>query len=313
MKQCLTSSCGPSLTHPSLGDVAKTGPILVYLSWRATFPLPMAHLCKQMDCASYLSTWQDWHPSLLSLPENKCVRDLRDSRPIPVLAERGKFLSCKRRSLCIRIHHVYLTVIQAYIRYLYELANDPAYMWIWQFGVPCKDCQSSISCRIAQLKIQFSQHQILSEKCQGLSNGIGRFCLGTARGQNWKAQCKPSCWKPTTNSSLHCIQHRRIQFSVPLHSYLLKLTSHESNITMAFLESLSYVIAILIVWTTTTVVYRLFFHPLAKFPGPRLATATYCYEWYYDLCRDGYTFKLKDLHRKYGMILGNISIFANGL
>ncbi len=59
---------------------------------------------------------------------------------------------------------------------------------------------------------------------------------------------------------------------------------------------------LLVVWTICTVVYRIFFHPLAAFPGPKLAIATYCYEWYYDLILGGqYTFKLKELHERYGM------------
>lgn len=47
--------------------------------------------------------------------------------------------------------------------------------------------------------------------------------------------------------------------------------------------------------------YRLFFHPLAKFPGPRLAAITRYYEAYYDLWKGGmYIFKIKEMHDKYG-------------
>lgn len=47
--------------------------------------------------------------------------------------------------------------------------------------------------------------------------------------------------------------------------------------------------------------YRLYLHPLAKFPGPKLAAVTYLYEGYYDVIRRGkYTFKIKDLHAHYG-------------
>lgn len=47
--------------------------------------------------------------------------------------------------------------------------------------------------------------------------------------------------------------------------------------------------------------YRLFFHPLAKFPGPRLAAITRYYEAYYDVWKGGmYIFKIKEMHGKYG-------------
>ncbi|GME62507.1 Cytochrome P450 [Neofusicoccum parvum] len=50
--------------------------------------------------------------------------------------------------------------------------------------------------------------------------------------------------------------------------------------------------------------YRLVFHPLAKFPGPRLAGLSYWYEIYYDVYKPGeYTAVIRDLHQKYGPII----------
>lgn len=50
-----------------------------------------------------------------------------------------------------------------------------------------------------------------------------------------------------------------------------------------------------------TIVYRLHFSPIAKFPGPRLAAITIYYEAYYDVIKQGqYTFKIRELHEKYG-------------
>jgi hypothetical protein len=56
-----------------------------------------------------------------------------------------------------------------------------------------------------------------------------------------------------------------------------------------------------LLYTVTLVVYRVFLHPLAKFPGPKLAAATLWYEFYYDVVKRGqYTFKIKELHERYG-------------
>ncbi|KAF2766601.1 putative P450 monooxygenase [Teratosphaeria nubilosa] len=50
--------------------------------------------------------------------------------------------------------------------------------------------------------------------------------------------------------------------------------------------------------------YRLNLHPLARFPGPRLAAITGLYEFYHDAIRPGqYTFVIRQLHHKYGPIV----------
>ncbi|OBT66703.1 hypothetical protein VE03_03886 [Pseudogymnoascus sp. 23342-1-I1] len=49
---------------------------------------------------------------------------------------------------------------------------------------------------------------------------------------------------------------------------------------------------------------RVYWSPLSKFPGPKLAAATLWYEFYYDVILGGqYTFKIRDLHAQYGPII----------
>ncbi|KAJ9300365.1 hypothetical protein DTO271G3_2482 [Paecilomyces variotii] len=51
-------------------------------------------------------------------------------------------------------------------------------------------------------------------------------------------------------------------------------------------------------------IYRLYFSPLAKFPGPKLAALTLWYEFYYDVVLRGqYVFHIRDLHKRYGPII----------
>lgn len=62
---------------------------------------------------------------------------------------------------------------------------------------------------------------------------------------------------------------------------------------------------LLLAYGVGLVVYRLYFHPLAAFPGPRLAAATAWWEFYYDVVRDGeLVFQLPRLHAKYGTSSG---------
>ena len=49
-------------------------------------------------------------------------------------------------------------------------------------------------------------------------------------------------------------------------------------------------------------VYRLYLHPLAKFPGPKLAALTKWYEAYYEIwpLNGKFSFHIEDLHKQYG-------------
>lgn len=63
-------------------------------------------------------------------------------------------------------------------------------------------------------------------------------------------------------------------------------------------------LAVWLVWMVGLVVYRFYLHPLADFPGPRLAIATYWYEFYFDVFKGAqYTWKLSELHERYGIKL----------
>ena len=50
-----------------------------------------------------------------------------------------------------------------------------------------------------------------------------------------------------------------------------------------------------------TLLYRLYAHPLAGFPGPKLAAATFLYEFYYDVVQSGmYIWEIERMHEQYG-------------
>lgn len=63
-------------------------------------------------------------------------------------------------------------------------------------------------------------------------------------------------------------------------------------------------IAAATVYIITKVIYRLYLHPLSRFPGPKLAAATYLYGAYYDVVEEAqFVFKLGALHNIYGPVV----------
>jgi hypothetical protein len=72
---------------------------------------------------------------------------------------------------------------------------------------------------------------------------------------------------------------------------------------MYLLQSIATTVVFLLVASKLLqCLYRITFHPLAKFPGPVLAGLTYYYEFYFDGVKGGqYNAEIKRLHEIYGM------------
>jgi hypothetical protein len=60
--------------------------------------------------------------------------------------------------------------------------------------------------------------------------------------------------------------------------------------------------AVVITYYCFKVIYSLYFHPLAKFPGSWWATASYLPEFYYDVVKGGrYFAAIVEMYEQYGM------------
>ena len=65
---------------------------------------------------------------------------------------------------------------------------------------------------------------------------------------------------------------------------------------------LIHYLLIFLLYRLSKAIYNLYFHPLHKFPGPKLAAATHLYEFYWSIVRDGqFTWEMERMHNHYGM------------
>ncbi|KIX08918.1 uncharacterized protein Z518_03575 [Rhinocladiella mackenziei CBS 650.93] len=88
-------------------------------------------------------------------------------------------------------------------------------------------------------------------------------------------------------------------FSERLTGILLAF-AQKLTVTQAFLFLLALFLALQVLLT----IYRLLFHPLARFPGPKLAGISYWYEYYYDVSKKGrFIWKIMELHERYGPVV----------
>ncbi|RHZ55175.1 uncharacterized protein CDV56_107749 [Aspergillus thermomutatus] len=73
---------------------------------------------------------------------------------------------------------------------------------------------------------------------------------------------------------------------------------------LSFAASVSIAFGALAVGLLVRCIYDLFFHPLRKFPGPKLAAIGSFYEFYYDVIKDGtYLWEIEKMHRTYGPVV----------
>lgn len=67
--------------------------------------------------------------------------------------------------------------------------------------------------------------------------------------------------------------------------------------------SIVYLTVIAFIYVAVKTIYRLTFHPLSSFPGPKLAAVTSLYTAYYDIFQSGVVKLFPELHEKYGPII----------
>ncbi|KAJ5566131.1 hypothetical protein N7535_007769 [Penicillium sp. DV-2018c] len=66
----------------------------------------------------------------------------------------------------------------------------------------------------------------------------------------------------------------------------------------------SFLLGSAVAYNLIMAIYRLHFHKLSRFPGPRFAAATGFYEIYFSIWGAGeFEYKINEMHRKYGPVV----------
>ena len=134
--------------------------------------------------------------------------------------------------------------------------------------------------------------QCLSEDCETIQ-------------QEERREVMVSDFTPTTTSLILCDPAAiSIDSSVCPNLQILNFQMALLNITSSVPLGISVPTTIIVFFSLYALyglVYRLYLSPLAKFPGPKLAGATYWYEFYFDVVKRGqYVWEIKKMHEKYG-------------
>lgn len=73
--------------------------------------------------------------------------------------------------------------------------------------------------------------------------------------------------------------------------------------SLPILPLITLVPAGILAYIVVGAIYRLYFHPLSKFPGPKLAAITHLYEFYFNLVKGGmFIWEIERMHEKYGTV-----------
>jgi len=88
---------------------------------------------------------------------------------------------------------------------------------------------------------------------------------------------------------------------------ILRLLQSQDFSFIWSLSTLTALAAILVTYPIVLALYRVTFHPLAKFPGPKLAAMTLWYEFYYEVILWGqFTNRIEWMHKNYGTSKGHL-------
>lgn len=105
------------------------------------------------------------------------------------------------------------------------------------------------------------------------------------------------CKRQSYINATSCLQAGTLTYSTS--------KTHQRTMTniLSYLSLIATLISLGAARFAYLVIWRLYYSPLSKFPGSKLAAATGWYEFYYDFCRSGrYIFEIERMHAVYGQL-----------
>jgi hypothetical protein len=76
---------------------------------------------------------------------------------------------------------------------------------------------------------------------------------------------------------------------------------YRALIDTAFSSAIGLAFILIIIYIFSRGIYNLYFHPLCKIPGPRVAAVSSFYDFWYDVVKGGtYLWEIRKMHEVYG-------------